>query len=598
MKRLESWVVGLHDASDPLNDKIARRSTDMLFNKLPQVVNTISIIPLIVSMAFVGKVSLQWLLIWLSMALSVSVFRYVLAMKYLRLEDTHQAHYFWMNCFVASSLFSGVIWGAAGIWLFDTFTGAHTVLLYGAIIGLSAGCVVIASYTIRGYFAFTAPAMGMSAFYLLAQHALESVALGGMMVILFLIITKAALNQQQESREAMRLLFENIDLIEQLKQQKAIAEKADADKSRFLAAASHDLRQPLHAMQLYLSSVNPKMGLLRQPEVWLGLQRSMSSLQGLFNSLLDLSRLDAGMLHPNWREFSLKALVEGFIGEYVAQAYQKGLQFTIPEHDALVRSDPVLLETVIRNLVSNAIRYTETGTVELLWRNVDVGIDSAKVLLAVKDTGMGIPVDYQQEIFNEYFQIDNPERDKNKGLGLGLAIVRRLAKLLECEISLTSTVGEGSSFYMTIPLGHAAESLHLERSEKQVVNEFAGNVVWVIDDEVLVREGMRHLLVKWGCQVHTFEGYAEALSSWQQSQQMPNMLIADYRLRNHENGAQVIRQLMQSFRVTLPCLIVTGDTSPERLREAQSYGFPLMHKPVNEIRLRVFMRQSLLSNSS
>ncbi len=583
---------------DPLNEKIARRSTDLLFRKLPQVVNTISIIPVIVTLTFMNKVALPWLLLWLLLALSVSVIRYILAWQYLRQPYAEQRHAFWMRCFVVSSLFSGLVWGTAGVWLFDTATGVHTVLLYGAIIGLSAGCVVIASYSLKAYFAFTCTAMGMCAIYLLGQHAMASVALGGMMVILFLIITKAALNQQQDSRQAMRLLFENLDLVEQLKQQKAIAEKADADKSRFLAAASHDLRQPLHAMQLYLSSVNPKMGLVRQPQVWLGLQRSMTSLHGLFNSLLDLSRLDAGMLQPNWREFSLKTLVDGFIGEYVAQAQQKGLQFNLPEQDTIVRSDPALLETIIRNLVSNAIRYTEAGEVSLQWHIQSEDQAPRHVVLTVQDTGMGIPEGYQQEIFNEYFQIDNPERDKNKGLGLGLAIVRRLAKLLACEISLHSVPGRGSSFVLVIPMGYEAAPLEFERGEKIVANEFACKRLWVIDDDALVREGMRHLLLKWGCQVYTFEGYDEAHAHWLNAGEVPDMLIADYRLRNHENGAHVMQQLMQHFATSLPCLIVTGDTSPERMREARSFDFPLMHKPVNETRLRVFMRQALLVDAA
>lgn len=571
------------------NDKVSRYLIDQLFKKLPQIVNTISIMPVIVAFVFWGRVSDSHLLIWTVGALLISVLRYGLAWQYNALSEESRHHGHWLLAFIGTSICSGIIWGGAGMFLFQRLSGLDAVLLYGAIIGLSAGCVVIASYSVLGYFAFSIPAIGLSAFDMLSRHDIESVALGGMMIVLFLIITKAAFNQQQDAKRATRLLFENMDLIEQLQTQKAIAEKADADKSRFLAAASHDLRQPLHAMQLYLSSVNPTLGLTKQPQVWQGLQRSMDSLHALFNSLLDLSRLDAGMLEPNWQAFSLKALVDGFIEEYIAQAQQKGLQLFLPAPDVAVCSDPALLETIIRNLLSNAIRYTATGSVTLNWSKHS----ETTVLLEVIDTGVGIPSGYQQEIFNEYFQINNPERDKNKGLGLGLAIVRRLAKLLRCDISVSSSQVGGATFYLMLPAADTAQPLSRLADQASASQEFSGVNVWIVDDEALVREGMTHLLERWGCQVTAFDGLAEVTAYWRQTQQMPDMVIADYRLRNHENGAQVLTKLSAFFKANVPGLIITGDTSPERLREAQSQGFPLMFKPVNEARMKIFMRQSL-----
>lgn len=578
-----------------LNREVLMRSTDLLFKKLPQVINTISLIPVIVAIAFWDKVEHWIVLSWLSMSLLVVLFRYYLAWQYSRLPATHNQYVLWQRWFVISSLVSGLIWGLAGVFFFDETAGIHMVLLFGAIIGLSAGCVVIASYTFSAYLAFAVPAIGIGALHLLLRKDYDAIALGILLLVLLLIITKAALNQKQDTLQGLRLLFENIDLIEQLKHQKMIAEKADSDKSRFLAAASHDLRQPLHAMQLYLSSVNPKMGLIRQPQVWLGLQRSIASLNGLFNSLLDLSRLDAGMLQPNWRDFSLKTFIEGFVDEYVDLADKKGLVLTFPKTDVLIRSDVVLLETIVRNLVSNAIRYTNTGKIEILWRVVDVGVDAKKVLLTVKDTGIGIAPDYQQEVFNEYFQIDNPERDKNNGLGLGLAIVSRLSLLLDCEISLSSLLGEGTSFYLTIPLGHDADLGELPDVEIPKEKEFLNHLVWIIDDDALVREGMQLLMNKWGCDVVAFTSYDEVLQHWQGIQVVPSLLIADYRLKGHENGAEVLKLLMTLLNVSVPSLIVTGDTSPERLNEAQSHAIPLLHKPINAARLRVFMRQVLMA---
>ena len=367
-----------------------------------------------------------------------------------------------------------------------------------------------------------------------------------------------------------------------IRNSKEKAERANLAKSKFLAAASHDLRQPLHALGLFASALNER---IKSPDERLlieNINQSVSSLEELFNALLDISRLDAGIIQPKFQHFWIMGLMDKLFTEFKAQARRKGLNMQLDGADVVIYSDQILLETMLRNLIGNAIRYTQSGEVKVAWL-----IDGSKVCIEVRDTGVGISDDDKVHIFQEFLQLNNPERDRTKGLGLGLAIVRRLSGLLKSTISVQSTIGLGSVFRLDIPLGDASMIADNDSLVMQFMENEPAMLVLVIDDEPSVRTAMTGLLNTWGHEVIVVDSLSEAL---QATNRPPDVIIADYRLANEQTGIEAIKGIQQLWGREIPSLIVTGDTAPERLREAQSSGYAFMHKPVNSAKLRAFLR--------
>jgi signal transduction histidine kinase len=412
--------------------------------------------------------------------------------------------------------------------------------------------------------------------------------------LVFILATSlVALTYSRIIRESIRLRFENMALITRLEQEKAVAEKhqhiaeqAVFAKDKFLAAASHDLRQPLHAQGLYLDAIETYVQ-SKGVEHLQALRRTNDALSNLFNSLLDVSRLNAGIVEVQNCHARLHGIVSPLHEEFKTHAAEKQLSLTLDCPNLTVFTDPLLLGRILRNLLANAIRYTETGGVTLACR--PTGNDTVRI--AVTDTGIGIPESEQANIFDEYYQLDNPERDRSKGLGLGLAIVKKLCGLLGLPIACTSQPGKGSTFTLEVPLGDA--DLLEQTQAASAVASVAGAHVLVIDDEQEILHSMGYLLGSWGCLTITAESTREAVDKLTRTGLQPDLIIADYRLREGRTGAQAIATVRQHCRREVPAMIITGDTSEERLREANASGLYLLHKPVAPGRLRTVMHQLL-----
>ncbi len=316
---------------------------------------------------------------------------------------------------------------------------------------------------------------------------------------------------------------------------------------------------------------------------------SAQALEKLFAALLDISRLDAGVIQPQVSEFNLQELIERLKNEYALEAKQMDLTFRCPSTELVVRSDPQLLERILRNYLSNAFRYTSQGEVALSCCAL-----GGAIRIEVADSGKGIAREKQQQIFREFHQLENPERDRTKGLGLGLAIVERLAKLLGHPIGVDSTPAQGSVFHVTVPRGDPSAVVPPQRLLAEVGTDLSGMRVLVIDDEVDVREGMNTLLGQWGCELLLAGSEEEAVELLKQDSRAPDVVIADYRLREYKTGVQAIRRVQGECGIAMPALIITGDTAPDRLREVAASGFPLFHKPVAPAQLRAFLHQSAI----
>ena len=392
---------------------------------------------------------------------------------------------------------------------------------------------------------------------------------------------------QCEVDESVRLRNENLELVEELRKQKEEAEQANNAKTKFLAAASHDLRQPLHALALFTSVLDESIQYPKVRKVVDQINASVNALQNLFNALLDISRLEAGVMKVEMCQFALQSLFEKLSNEFTPQAKAKGLALDWPSCHYSVDSDPALLEQILRNYLSNAIRYTETGNVHVECRE-----EKDAIVISVIDSGVGIPQEEQEAIFTEFYQLANPERDRSKGLGLGLAIVQRTAELLGHRIKIESQIDVGSTFSVALPMASGKKSK--ETAEYALADEnFLENrkTVVVIDDEINVLEATESLLRMWGCDVVTGSDINEVLDKLQQHGGVPDAIIADYRLRDKQTGIDAIKTIYAKFGDDIAAIIVTGDIAAERLREVNKAGLQVLHKPVAPARLRAFLRR-------
>jgi signal transduction histidine kinase/CheY-like chemotaxis protein len=364
-------------------------------------------------------------------------------------------------------------------------------------------------------------------------------------------------------------------------------EAANLAKSRFLAAASHDLRQPLHALGLFIAQLRGRPRADERKRIMTQVDAALSAMNELFNALLDVSRLDAGALTPDMTAFPVSQLLKRIETTFADAAREKGLSLRIVPSSAWVRSDFILLERVLGNLVSNAIRYTRAGGVLVGCRR-----KGGRLRIDVCDTGAGIPEDQQQQVFVEFCRLGEHERDHRGGLGLGLAIVERLCRLLGHRIELASRVGSGSRFSVEIPVADSvARIVPQPVAEPRRLDISSGKLVAVIDDDPMVLEGMGGLLRSWGCRVVTGASDDEVLAGLAAYDDPPDVIISDYQLRGGRTGVQAIARLCESQSAPIAAFLMSGDTNPEPLEDAQKNGYVLLHKPVDPMALRATFTQ-------
>jgi signal transduction histidine kinase/CheY-like chemotaxis protein len=363
-------------------------------------------------------------------------------------------------------------------------------------------------------------------------------------------------------------------------------EAANLAKSRFLAAASHDLRQPLHALNLFVTQLRRETDQAEQARLVERIDASVAAMNELFSSLLDISKLDAGVVTPSVSDFPVDDLLKRIEMTFAAAAREKGLRLRVISNRAFIRSDFILLERILLNLVSNAIRYTVGGGVMVGCRRRG---DTLRI--EVWDSGIGIPEDQRSSIFREFYQLPAAERDRSGGLGLGLAIVDRLCRLLGHPIELISQLGRGSRFVVVVAT--APRRRLTEQPLETVTDQTMGKLVLVIDDDALVLDSMRGALKSWGCNVVTASSGAAALACLAELERTPDLIISDYRLADGDNGIRAIERLRKALSAPVPAFLISGDTAPERLREARASGYYLLHKPVLPITLRATISQLL-----
>lgn len=377
---------------------------------------------------------------------------------------------------------------------------------------------------------------------------------------------------------------------EKLKAAKLKAEQASNARTRFLAAASHDLRQPLHAIALYLPLLAKR---IEDPDTLAtvdAIKASSESMRSLLDSLLDISKLDAGMVEAHISPVPVLDIFDQLAVEAAPQAAEKSIQLRFVPSTLWVESDPTLLQDILRNLLSNALRYTQTGRILVGARQ-----HGDQVRIEVWDTGPGIPDDQQSRIFEEFYQADQPARDENTGIGLGLAIIERLARLLNHDISVHSRTGKGSVFGVEM----AAAEPPATDAEAPAPYEFSSDMsnvtALLIDDNSSVRVATAATLADWGYAVMPAATIKEALALMAGGDRIPDVILTDLALRKNETGIDAIRRIRGAAGRPVPALIVTAETDPARLRDAIDSNMMILHKPIEPDTLRLALEGLVLN---
>lgn len=526
--------------------------------------------------------------IWAACVGACAVAHTLLALGYRRADCVVRAASTWPLAFTVVAGLEGLAWGFAPVGLTPDAPFDIRFLPLAVTLGVTAGAIPAFGPWLPAFLALFLPATLPYVAANFFAPALVERASAFLMLIYVVVMGGLGVRSHRAFIEIVGLRLRSEALAEDLRRERDTADAANRAKSSFLAAASHDLRQPVHALGLFAGAL---LRLDLPGEARLLVERieaSAAAMDGLFNAILDISRLDAGVVEVAPRAFRVGPYLARICRDLRPEAEAKGLRLRCRSCDEVAWTDPFLLERVVRNLVSNAVRYSDRGGVLVACRR-----RGGRLAIQVFDTGPGIAAGDHERIFQEYVQIGNVERDRTKGLGLGLAIVRRTCAILDMPIALRSRIGRGSCFEVKMALSD--EAALAEDSVAAAPGALAErSLIVVIDDEASIREAMERLLAGWGHDVIAAGSGDEAVARLASHPTRPDLIVSDYRLRDGETGTEVIERLRSEFNETIPALIITGDTAPDRLIEARTSGLVLLHKPVPNGKLRAAMRNLMV----
>ena len=535
-----------------------------------------------------GHVSHTMLVVWLIALCLHQTLRVYHYRRYTRASPDEQQHEGWGRLYIAAAATAGVIWGAAGVLMYVPDSLAHQAMLVLILWGFATATMTSLSVFAPAFYVLIPLTLLPIIVRMLFDPGPARVYLAIPGIIMFFVVLSFGRTIHRIASEAIEKRFENLDLIDELRAKKALAEQArqeaesaNRSKTQFFAAASHDLRQPLHALGLFAAALYDQVKEAEVLKLVKSINASVAALEGLFNELLDIAKIDSGVIKPVLANFRLRGMFDRLRSQFTAEADAKRLRLSVEGDDCVVMSDPILLERILSNLLSNAIRYTAQGEVRLL-----AAAEGDAVRIEVRDTGVGVRPEHQQRIFEEFFQLGNPARTSAKGLGLGLSIVKRLCGLLAYEMRLASEYGKGSSFSFHVPGGTLPAAAPAVRAAAAPKADLAGRLVVVIDDEPAIVEGMKVLLSRWGVEVIGSLTGEDVIAAVHAKERMPDLIIADYRLGENLNGTQVIEQLRSELDPEIPAILITGSSAPERVSEADSRRYKFLLKPVQPEMLR------------
>ncbi|MBW8845959.1 MAG: response regulator [Burkholderiales bacterium] len=545
-------------------------------------------------------VPLPWVLAWLAAMLGHAAFNAWAAWRVWRRPTRTEAAARRLRVVTRMEAANGLLWMAAELLWLPGSDYVHRGLIMVLLSGLGAGVMHSLSAHLPALYAFSLPiVLGFFVAGCFAQGTYFLVAFALLLVWLAVNLNFAS-HMNRTLRESLANHHRAQALAVDLQVQRDRAVELGQARSRFLAAASHDLRQPVHALSLFVGALQLEPRGDKAAIIMGHVDGALAALGSLFDALLDISKLDAGLVQPDWQPLPLRQFLQRLAQDQAALASAKGLRFELRTHgdasaaEAWVRSDPVLLERVLRNLLANALRYTDHGCVQLQLR-----LRGGRAEIKVADTGRGIPQSRRREVFEEFVQLGGPEGGREQGMGLGLSIVARLVGLLDLQLRLRSRLDRGTVVCLMLPLLPAPvvspEPRVTPASGSALSGLQPGDVVLVIDDSDGVRLAMQELLANWGCEVFAAPDIDTLMPQLMTLSTPPRLLLCDYQLRAGANGLDAIDRLRDAFNDELAAVLITGDTAPDRLRQAAASGLPLLHKPVTPSLLRQAINRALLA---
>lgn len=577
----------------------SRNADDLLNAQIRMVYKTAnpglmhSLLVAVVGWTYWGVAPQAGLIAWLALAFGLSAARTILVWWFEYSQPEDRDLLIWDRIYLFAVFATGLTWGVSGILLYPSDNYLYQVMLGFVVGGISASATASLSPRMPAVLIAVTPALGLLALRFAFDPTGGHIEMAVLLFLYLLVLMNIGRSMNKQVVEALSLRFENQDLVrslektvQQLDVARSEAENSSRAKTRFLAAASHDLRQPVHALRLFTAALARKRE--RDPaerETISKIDRSLDVIGNLLNSLLDVSKLDANIVEVHNERIALRSFLSQIVNEFELEAEGKGLSLRLWVQDIEIDSDPVLLGQIVRNLLSNAIKYTETGGVLLALRR-----RSSFVQIEVWDTGIGIADGHVEDVFQEFFQVDNDARQQQSGLGLGLSIVKRTCDLLGYELAVCSRPQQGSRFALTIPSGGKPAIRPVRSNIVSDEADMTGLRVLLVEDDAHSKEAMELLFAAWGIVPVHASSVGEVESVITKLNHQLDLIVTDYRLPGGETGRDAIERARALCGSELPAIIVTGDTAPERLREIGETGAQLLHKPVQPARLRAVLR--------
>ena len=531
------------------------------------------------------KTTQEVVALWFLAAIVIVLVRAFVIWRFNKLDLRGFDYQYWANLFTIGIGFSGLLMGSASI-LFLDFAQPYAALFLTLIMfGNLAGTLAALSHHCSAYLLYSI----LSMLPLTILFYLQGGAMVAISVLLVVFVAAYFFYAKSLCRATTRSIeqrFENAALLEQLKYETAVAEQANADKSRLLAATSHDLRQPLHSLSLFLAVLKEKLTTEEQLHLMRQTERSRRVLSDQLNGIIEITQIDSGALKVKSHSVSIKQVVEEVVSEFSLLAEEVGVDIRLRLKTLWVETDSVLLARIVRNLISNAVEHCPGSSLLIAAKK----ISSNRIQLLLMDSGPGIAEAETENIFSEFYQLNNPERDRNKGLGLGLSIVKRLSVALDISVNLTSEVGKGTAFRLSLPMcpqerddGYLDKSLPQKASDTAFV---AGLFIVLVDDEAKNLAAMKNLFLQWHAEVLTATNHIDLMHELQKHPYAkPDLLLMDYRLSGSLTGYDLIMKVREHFADYIPASLVTGDATMNLKKEFEDCDVSVEYKPISAVEL-------------
>ena len=565
--------------SATLHRRVRREQFALLVKSSKTATPSVFVISLVFWLILYRELADPWVLVWAFAMHLNQLVRYLFTLRYLAAFEAAEQDPRWARFFIFLMGVNGVTWGLAPLMFFPE---ADTVLMSFislVTLGIYSGGLAWMAPVKAAVMSYSLPIMVMLTLALLVQDE-YIFKLASVMTLIYLMNSwKFVLQHHQLLTDSLMDRYEKVALADKLARQVELVEKASEEKTRFLAAASHDLRQPLHAIALFSAVLERALAQSHHHDTASRMANSVRLLGSSLDAMLDISRLDAGTIEVNRRPVALQRLFEALNSLFSAQAGEKDLELRVRPSPLWVDTDADLLQRMLTNLVANALKYTHEGGVLVVARQ-----RQGAVWIEVRDTGLGMAREELGRIFNEFYQINNPGRDRSMGLGIGLSIVNRISQLLDHPIEVRSRLGKGSTFRLKLPLAQPVACPPKEIATPAPGQETAWpERVLVLDDEKDILHAISSLLLQHGIEatcVSTPEQARAALQA-QDAANPHEVLLCDVRLANGEDGLAFAADLVVRMPLPPQVILITGETAANKLQRLRESGFEVLFKPVS-----------------